>query len=77
VDSDGKKLGEIKVINPVGMFFDPQRNMVFVGSKKGSAVKKVHKSQGAVYGIDIESRLIVKTFALLGSDSMSHPTGQA
>lgn len=71
VDSSGNYVGKIKVKNPVGLIYDMSRNMVFVGSKKSS------KSTGSVYGIDVPSLKIVKTYTLLGGETMSHPTGIA
>ena len=53
------------------MIYDEESNMVFVGSKKSS------KSTGSVFGIDGNSMKIVKTFTLLGGETMSHPTGLA
>lgn len=71
VDNNGNYVGKIKVKNPVGMIYDHSRNMVFVGSKKSS------KSTGSVFGIDVLSMKIIKTFTLLGGETMSHPTGIA
>ena len=69
VDSMGKFVGTIKIKNPVGLFFDRPRNMVFVGSKKSS------KSTGAVFGVNIFTKRVVKLFTLLGGETMNHPTG--
>ena len=71
VDSNGKYVGKVKVKNPVGLIYNQNRNLVFVGSKKGS------KSTGSVYGIDAFTQKIVKTFTLLGGETMNHPTGLA
>ena len=71
VDSNGKYVGKVKVKNPVGLIYYQNRNLVFVGSKKGS------KSTGSVYGIDTVTQKIVKTFTLLGGETMNHPTGLA
>ena len=71
VDSDGDYLAKVKVKNPVGLIYDAERGMVFVGSKKSS------KSTGSVFGIDILTMKIVKTFTLLGGETMNHPTGLA
>ena len=65
----GRYVGKIKVKNPVGMFLDSERNMMFVGSKKSS------KNTGAVYGIDIVEKRVVKIYTLLGGETMNHPTG--
>lgn len=71
VDSDGKYVGKVKTKNPVGMIFDKESGLVFVGSKKSS------KNTGSVYGIDILTQKVEKTFTLLGGETMSHPTGLA
>jgi DNA-binding beta-propeller fold protein YncE len=71
VDSNGKYVGKVKTKNPVGMIFDKESGLVFVGSKKSS------KNTGSVYGIDIQTQKVVKTFTLLGGETMSHPTGLA
>lgn len=71
VDYNGKYVGKIKIKNPIGLVYDHERSLVFVGSKKSS------KDTGAVYGINIFSKKVVKTFTLLGGETMNHPTGLA
>lgn len=71
VDNIGKYIGKIKVKNPVGMVFDKEKKMVFVGSKKSS------KNTGAVFGININTRRVEKIFTILGGQAMNHPTGLA
>ena len=50
VDKNGKYVGKIKIKNPIGLVYDYDRSIVFVGSKKSS------KETGAVYGINIFSK---------------------
>jgi hypothetical protein len=69
VDINGKYVGKIKIKNPVGMFYDHDKKMVFVGSKKSS------KNTGAVFGVNIYEKRVVKIFTLLGGETMNHPTG--
>ena len=69
VDNLGRFVGTVKIKNPVGLFYDRTKNIVFVGSKKSS------KNTGAVFGIDIMTRRVVKVFTLLGGETMNHPTG--
>ena len=70
VDKDAKEVGWIRIQNPVGMFYDSTRGIVFVGSKSKKAT-----GGGAVYGIDINTWSVVKTFQLLGKVGLVHPTG--
>ena len=69
VDSIGRFVGTAKIKNPVGLFYDRTKNIVFVGSKKSS------KNTGAVFGIDTATRRVDKIFTLLGGETMNHPTG--
>ena len=71
VDNEGRYVGKVKIKNPVGLIYSKSKNLVFVGSKKSS------KSTGSVYGIDVYTQKILKTFTLLGGETMSHPTGLA
>jgi hypothetical protein len=71
VDYNGKYVGKIKIKNPIGLVYDLKRSLVYVGSKKSS------KDTGAVYGIDIFTKKVVKKFSLLGGETMNHPTGLA
>ena len=71
VDTFGVYLAKVKVKNPVGLIYDKEKGIVFVGSKKSS------KSTGSVFGIDIITLKVVKTFTLLGGETMNHPTGLA
>ena len=71
VNSNGQYVGKVKVRNPLGLLFDEQKRMVFVGSKKSN------KDTGSIYGISIDTLEIVKKFTLLGGETMNHPTGLA
>ena len=71
VDNVGRYVSKVKVKNPIGLLFDNKHSMVFVGSKKSNG------NTGSVFGIDIKTRKVVKTFTLLGGETMSHPAGLA
>lgn len=73
LDEQAREVGAIIIKNPVHLYFDAQRGLVFVGSKSS----KVKGGGGAVYAIDIHTRQVVKTFSLLGKAKMNHPTGIA
>jgi hypothetical protein len=74
VDKDGKLVIRIKIKNPIGLLYNHERNMVFVGAKK--AKSNSGKGTGAIFGVDVHSKKIVKTFTLLGGTTMNHPTGR-
>jgi hypothetical protein len=70
VDSEAREVGWIAVHSPVGMFYDRSRHLVFIGSKS-----KKNAGGGAVYAIDANTQVIVKTFSIIGSVGLMHPTG--
>jgi hypothetical protein len=71
VDSTARERGFISVHSPIGMYYDALRGIVYVGSKS----KKSVGGGGAVYGIEINTLSIVKTFTIIGKVGLMHPTG--
>ena len=71
VDSLGRYVARVKVKNPIGLLYVPEKDWVFVGSKKSN------KDTGAVYAVNVTSLEIMKKYTLLGGSTMDHPTGLA
>ena len=71
VDNLGRFVARVKVKNPIGMLYVPEREWVLVGSKKSN------KDTGAVYAVNVTSLEIMKKYTLLGGSTMDHPTGLA
>ena len=71
VDSLGRFVARVKVKNPIGLLYVPEKDWVFVGSKKSN------KETGAVYAVNVTSFEVMKKYTLLGGSTMDHPTGLA
>lgn len=73
LDKDAVEIAEITITNPIVLLFDPTREIMFVSSKN----KKKKGGGGGVYGIDVHTRQVVKSFVMLGKAVLNHPTGLA
>lgn len=63
VDKDGYRVREIKMRNPIGVYYSKAHNLVFCGSKS---------SYGVVYAVDPSTYETVHRYHV---DGMTHPTG--
>jgi hypothetical protein len=81
VNELGQYVGKIKIKNPIALYVaadvhdpkSPSYELVYVTSKKNPK-KSSNKQTGAVYGINMHTWQVNKTFTILGGQTMNHPT---